>query len=169
MKRLRAAALVAALGLAGTPAEAQERPGPRIEAAAGWVGFADDGVVNEGMAGAGARWYVGPRLSLGPEFVFISGAEHHHLVVTGNVTLDARGPAADGRDRVTPFFVAGGGLFRTTESLPGGDYSSTEGAFTAGGGVRAPIGDRVSVGVDARIGWELHVRVNAVAAVRLGR
>ena len=31
------------------------------------------------------------------------------------------------------------------------------------------VGDRVTVGVDARIGWETHVRVNGVIGVRLGR
>lgn len=151
------------------PVAAQERPAPRLDGNVGWVGFADDGVVSEAMAGVAARWYVGPRISLGPELVFISGNNHHHFVVTGNLTFDVRGPSADGRERLTPFFVAGGGLFRTTESFPNGDYASTEGAITAGGGIRAPIGDRVSIGVDARIGWELHVRVNALASVRLGR
>lgn len=151
------------------PAAAQERPAFRLDGTVGWVGFADDGVVSETMAGAGARWYVGRRISLGPELVFIDGNNHHHLVVTANLTFDVRGPSADGRERLTPFVVAGGGVFRTTESFPDGEYSSTEGAFSAGGGLRAPIGDRVSIGVDARIGWELHVRVNALASVRLGR
>jgi len=31
---------------------AQDRPGSAVEFAAGWVGFADDGVVSEGVAGA---------------------------------------------------------------------------------------------------------------------
>ena len=45
----------------------------------------------------------------------------------------------------------------------------TEGAFTAGGGVRAFASDRVTVGIDARVGWELHLRVNGFVGVRLGR
>jgi len=43
---LRSFTLVALV--AGTAA-AQERPGPTVEIAAGWVGFADDGIVSEGM------------------------------------------------------------------------------------------------------------------------
>ena len=35
-----------------------------------------------------------------------------------------------------------------------------------GGGVRVAAGNRVTIGVDARIGWETHVRVNAVAGIR---
>lgn len=49
-----------------------------------------------------------------------------------------------------------------------GTFTSSEGALTAGGGVRAVLGDRVIIGVDARLGWEPHVRVNGVVGVRLG-
>ena len=38
-----------------------------------------------------------------------------------------------------------------------------------GGGVRALVGERVNVAIDARIGWELHLRVNGSIGVRLGR
>ena len=38
-----------------------------------------------------------------------------------------------------------------------------------GGGVRALVGDRVTVGVDARVGWELQLRLNGSIGVRLGR
>jgi hypothetical protein len=46
---------------------------------------------------------------------------------------------------------------------------ASEGAFTAGGGVRAYLGDRAFVGVDARVGWELHVRINGLVGISLGR
>ena len=48
-------------------AAAQGVPRPAAEFSAGWVGFADDGVVSEGMIGGSVRWYVTPRLSIGPE------------------------------------------------------------------------------------------------------
>jgi len=38
-----------------------------------------------------------------------------------------------------------------------------------GGGVRALVGDRVTIGIDARVGWELHVRVNGLVGLQLGR
>jgi hypothetical protein len=47
--------------------------------------------------------------------------------------------------------------------------SFNEGAFTAGGGVRALVGPRVFVGAEARVGWELHLRLNGIIGVRLGR
>ena len=148
---------------------AQERPAPVVEFAAGWLSFPDDGVVREAMVGGAARWYVSPRLGIGPEISYISGRNHSHFIATGNLTWDILSPAS-GRPRpVTPFLVAGGGLYQTREQFLVGPYRSGEGAFTAGGGIRARVGDRVTAGVDARIGWELHLRVNGLVGVRLGR
>lgn len=154
--------------LAGTAA-AQEHPPPAIEIGAGWMGFADDGIVSESFVEGTSRWYVSPRISIGPEVVYVNGSNHSHLIATGNVTFDLLSPA-NGRPRpVTPFLVAGGGLFHTRETFSSGEFTSTEGAFTAGGGVRASAGDRVVIGIDARVGWELHLRVNGFVGLRLGR
>jgi len=157
-----------AFGLVFLPvcAIAQDRPSPAAEFSAGWVGFADDGIVSEGMVGGAVRWYVSPRVGVGPEVLFIAGSNHSHFVLTGNVTVDLLSPV-NGRPRaITPFVLAGGGLFRTRETFRNGPFTSTEGAFTAGGGVRARPGDHVTFGVDARIGWELHLRVNGFVGVQ---
>ncbi len=151
------------------PVGAQDRPGPSIEFTAGWVGFADDGIVSEILLGGNVRWYLLPRISVGPEVTFIDGNGHSHLVVTGNVTFDLFSPANGRPSRVTPFVVIGGGLFQTRESLFTGTFTSREGAFTAGGGIKALVGSRVTVGVDARAGWELHLRIAGLIGVRLGR
>ncbi len=146
---------------------AQERPGPAAEFSAGWVGFPDDGeIVSEGMFGGTGRWYLSPRVSAGPEILWINGANHSHLVLTGNMTFDLLSPAAGKPRAVTPFIVVGGGMFQTHETFFNGDFTSTEGAFTVGGGLSARAGDRIIVGVDARLGWELHVRVNGFVGVQ---
>ena len=150
-------------------AAAQDRPGPAAEFAAGWVGFADDGIVSEGLVGGAARWYLLPRISVGPEVVYIHGDNHSHLIVTGNVTFDLFALTSGRPRQVTPFLVAGGGVFQTRESFFTQTFTSREGAFTAGGGVRALVTDRVTVGVDMRVGWELHLRVNGSIGLRLGR
>jgi hypothetical protein len=152
------------------PAAAQERPSPTLEFAAGALLFPDEGVVTEGFAGGAARFYILPRVALGPEVAFVQGDNHTHVMLTGNVTFDILGPV-NGRPRpLTPFLVAGGGLFRTSEPFPGNQtFTSAEGAFTAGGGLRVLAGERMSAGVEARVGWELHLRLNATVGVRLGR
>jgi hypothetical protein len=163
------AAVVLAAPLFAPIAAAQDHPSPALDLSAGWVGFGDDGIVGEGMVGAAGRFYLSPRLAIGPELLYIGGENHSHLVLTGNLTFDVIAPAAGRPPRVTPFLVLGGGMFQTRESFFGEDSTSTEGAFTAGGGVRAAVSSRVSVGVDARIGWEAHLRVNGVVGISLGR
>ena len=150
-------------------AGAQDRPGPSLELTAGWVGFADDGIVSETFVAGAGRWHLLPRISIGPEIVYIDGDNHSHLAVTGNLTFDMLAPKNGRPAPVTPFLVVGGGLFQTRESFPTGTFTSSEGAFTAGGGVRALVGNRVTVGVDARIGWELHLRVGGFIGLGLGR
>jgi hypothetical protein len=156
--------LLAALALVAAPlapgAAAQSLPGAAAELSIGWVGFADDGIVSETMVGGTVRFYLTPRVSVGPEVVYIKGSGHSHLMVTGNVTYDVLGPVR-GRPRlVTPYLVAGGGVFQTRDEFRGETFKSNEGAFTAGGGLRAVAEDHIIVGVEARVGWELHLRVN---------
>jgi hypothetical protein len=162
---------IIAIALMGIPhpAAARDRPAPAGELAAGALLFADDGIVTEGFVGGAARVYVLPRISVGPEIAFIRGENHSHLTFTGNVTFDLLRPVNGEPRSVTPFVVAGGGLFRTRERFPNEVFTSTEGAFTAGGGVRALVGKYLIVGAEARIGWELHIRLNGMVGVRLGR
>lgn len=162
------AALTLLGALAASPAAAQERPKLGADVSAGWVGFGDDGIVSEGLIGGAARFYLSPRISVGPEISYIQGQNHSHLVLTGNLTCDLLSPARGPRT-VTPFVVFGGGLFQTREQLFNGQYTSSEGAYTMGGGVRARAGTRGTIGVEARMGWEAHVRINALFGIQLWR
>jgi hypothetical protein len=158
---------VIAVASAGS-ATAQESPGPAIEMAAGALIFADDGRVTEGGIGGASRFYVSPRVSIGPEIVFVSGKQHTHLILTGNATFDLIRPV-NGTRRITPFLVAGAGMFHTRERFPNsGVFTHTEGAFTAGGGIRGLAGEHLFVGAEARVGWELHLRINGLVGIRFG-
>jgi len=146
-----------------TPAHARQQS-LALDAAAGWAGFADDGIAGEGLFGGAARWQLSPRVAIGPEVVYIQGDNHHHVVITGNFTFDVNPDGA-----VQPFFVAGGGVFQTQERFFDDAVTSSEGAFTVGGGVRGRVSDRVSLGIDVRLGWEPHIRIGGILSVRLGR
>ena len=151
------------------PAAAQDRPGPAVEFAGGALLFVDDATKTEPFAGAAARFYVTPRVSVGPEVAFSSGDNRSHLMVTGNVTLDLLDPVRGRPRAVTPFLVIGAGFFQTRERFfDDAIFNSGEGAFTAGGGVRARFGQRLVAGGEARFGWELHWRVNGFVGVQLG-
>ena len=167
---LPALALVIVLACPGaTSASAQDRPAPVVEAAAGALVFPDDGeAVREGFLGGAARFYLSPRVSIGPEVAFVSGDSHVHFMLTGNVTFDLLRPTGRRPRAFTPFVVVGGGLFQTRHEFAGASaFTHTEGAFTAGGGVRARVRDRVILGAEARVGWETHLRVNGFVGFTL--
>lgn len=164
----RIATVTTVLILSALPVSAQDRPSPALDIGAGWVGFADDGIVSELPVAAAARWYLTPRISIGPEVTFIAADSHSHQIVTGNLTFDFLAPR-NGAPRITPFIVIGGGLFRTSEAFANRPtFSATEGAFTVGGGLRVPLNDRVAAGMDARMGWEPHVRLTGFISIGLG-
>src|SRR5262245_41729278 len=153
---------------AAGPAEAQNnRPAPVGEFAAGVLMFPDEGVVTEGFVGGAGRFYLSPRISVGPEVAYISGDRHSHTMLTGNMTFDFLRPENGQQRPVTPFVVVGGGLFRSRYIFPENEvFTHNEGAVTAGGGVRARMGSRIVGGVEARMGWETHIRLNGFIGVR---
>ena len=144
--------------------DAQQRRGA-VEGFGGWAGFIDDSTKHHGLLGGTARFYLTPRLAFGPEFATMwgPGADHDHML-TGNLTVDLRSPATPGTtSRWTPYLVVGGGFFQHRDRFLQGPFTSTEPAFTFGGGIRAYVTDRVYVAPDVRIGWELHLRAGAGA------
>lgn len=182
--------VVVALGIvcaAGGPATAQPATAPHaatdqsasaqtqrtapamvLEGAAGWAGFGDEGIIHHTLIGAAWRGYVTRRISLGPELQFMAGpGSDRDLILTGNVMVDLLARTAGRPRRTTPYVVLGAGLFRHSNRFPAGTFSSTEGAFTAGVGLRTWVNDRVYVAADARLGWEPHMRVAALVGVAL--
>jgi hypothetical protein len=159
MKALVFALLIVALAEA---APAQDHQRGAVEVVGGWAGFVDDEVINHGLVGGSARWNVSPRVTIGPELVYMIGpVDDRDLILTGNLTFDL-----SSNHSLTPFFVAGAGLFHHSDTVGFGSFSSTEGAFTAGGGVRFVIGERFYVAPEARLGWELHTRLSVSAGWR---
>ena len=166
MNRLLTVAL-ALLAVPVVPAFAQqssERPAPALEIIGGYAGFVDDATIDHAVIGGSARIYLSPRISVGPEIVYMRGpADDRDLFFTGNLTFDILSPRPD--RRVAPFLVGGGGFFRGSYSIGPQPFSYLEGAFTAGGGLRAPISDRWYALGEYRIGWELHQRVTGGVGV----
>ena len=163
-----------ATAVSATALAAQEVAAPRppsvVELSGGWAGFGDEGVINHGLFGAGARFYLSRRFSLGPELVYMVGpGQDRDLMLTGNLWVDLLAPTPAKPRRTTPFLVVGGGWFHHSDAFASGTFSSSEGAFTAGVGIRGWVSERVSLGVDARLGWEPHLRVAGTVGVALKR
>ena len=150
---------------AAVPAGAQ--PAVAVEGLAGVAAFVDDNPIGHSVFGAAARVQVGARHGVGPEVIYMRGPRFDRdWFFTFNYTFDFM-PQGDGhpRRRVNPFLVAGGGYMRHQDQFSG-RFSSGEGAFTAGGGARVWLTDRVYASGDVRMGWEPHIRINGGVGVR---
>jgi hypothetical protein len=147
---------------------AQPRPAAAVEFTAGYAGFVDDAMIDHGVFGGALRVHLSPRVSVGPELVYMAGPDgDSDLFLTGNLTFDVIAPRPS--SRVTPFLVIGGGVMRHTHRIGPLSFSSSEGAVTGGAGVRAWVGERVYLASEFRIGWELHYRLTGSVGVTLGR
>jgi hypothetical protein len=145
------------VGVWGSGDASAQAPRPiAIEATAGWAGFVDDATRHHTLVGVGARVPVGRRISVGPEVFLTNGSTEHDLFVLGSVWIDL-GPSPEVAP-VVPYVVLGAGYMRHDQRFGRQRFISGEGSFSAGGGVRARVSDRVYVGGDVRIGWELHLR-----------
>ena len=165
----RLAGLTLALAAASSlPARAQTRPAPVVEVTGGGAEFLYESVLKHGLVGAGARIYLWPRLSVGPELTYMIGpGNDRDLFVTGNLIFDVLSPRAGTSRRVTPFLLAGAGLMRHSNQFSGRSFSATGGAATMGLGGRAWVNRRTFVAMDARLGWEPHLRLAATVGVAL--
>lgn len=154
------------------PAAAQSSggdPSPfAVEVQGGWIGFADESVVNHGMIGAALPIAVGRRLSVGPEVVYAIGpGSRRELFVTGNVWVTLATVSHEGGVSFSPFLVGAGGLMRHSNRFGTRDFSSTEPTASAGVGLRIAGSDRWYVAPEWRFGVELHMRVSVSVGVRL--
>ena len=166
MKRFTGLLAAVLFSAAASAAHAQPSQGTAgaVEFSAGYAGFMDDATIDHATFGGAARFYITRRLAIGPEIQYMRGPRSDRdLFVTGNLTFDVLGNR--GGSRLTPFLVVGGGLMRHSDRFANQTFASSEGAFTAGGGVRVRVSERVTVGADARCGWEPHCRIAGAIGV----
>jgi hypothetical protein len=154
---------------------AQEKPPPIIEVVVGRSGFVDEVWDYFTTIGGGARWFVEPRLAIGPEVAYLTGEpdglEASHLSVTGNITFDF---LRDGKERrVVPYVVASGGYLRQKTLVGRGPqtpglqpFVSSEATVSGGVGARFALGSRVFVAPEFRLGWEPETRIGVIVGIR---
>jgi opacity protein-like surface antigen len=160
------ATAVVSLG-AAAHANAQERPWI-VDGSIGYAGFVDDSTKNFFVFGGALRKQVTPRISLGPELILMAGGDSSTdrvVMLTGNVVFDFYPTHGAGARMVTPFLVGGVGGFWLRDQVGTGPFWSSDPAFTAGGGIRARLADRVSAVAEYRLGWELHHRLTGSLSV----
>ena len=155
--------IVLALVGSGTASYAQETPSRlAVDVSGGHSAFADEIPVGHFTIGGGVRWSLTPRVSVGPEVVFMRGpGDDRDVFLTGKVIVDFM-PAR----LVSPYFVADAGAMLHSDQFPRGPYWSREGAVSAGGGARINVSPGLSIAPEFRIGWEPHIRIGVLVTWR---
>lgn len=147
------------------PAAAQVKPSPIIEVAGGASGFVDEVWDFFTTVGAGVRIFLTPRVAVGPEALYMIGAdETSNLTLTANVTFDLL--SGDAPRKLMPYIAAGGGYLRQRTLVGGGPGSTslepfvaTDATVSGGAGVRIALGDRVFIAPEFRMGFEPTTRI----------
>jgi hypothetical protein len=154
--------VVVLLGFA-TSALAQETPSRlAVDFSGGYAAFVDESPIGHFTLGGGVRWQLTPRVSVGPDVVFMRGpGDDRDIFLTGKVVVDFM------PDRqLSPFVVADGGAMFHGDRFVTGSFWTKEGAVSGGGGVRINVSPHVSIAPEFRIGWEPHLRFGATVTWR---
>ena len=159
------AAVVAAFGVASPDVAVAQSPAtPNLTLGVGHADFLDDGRIGHTSFGVGAEWVVVPRLTLGPEVLYMVGpGDDRDTFVLGV----ARIGILPFTSRVVPFFTIGAGLISHSDRYGSQSYRSTEGAWIGGGGVRINASSRIFIAPELTIGWEPHIRASVSVGIRL--
>jgi len=153
---------IGAVIVTGVPAAARAQAAPRpalVEGGAGFAQFMDDSPINHSVFDGGGRIYVSRRVAIGPEVTVMFGPGiDRDFFLTGNATIDLVDPSGP-HAKAVPYVVGGAGFIRTTLPTGAGSFTSSEGAFTVGAGVRIAPANAWYVAPEFRFGWELHWRL----------
>ena len=142
---------------------AQETPSRlAVDFSGGYAAFVDESAINHFTLGGGVRWQLTPKVSVGPDVVFMRGpGDDRDIFLTGKVIVDFMPNRL-----VSPFVVADGGAMFHGDRFVTGSFWAKDGAVSGGGGVRINVSPRVSIAPEFRIGWESHFRIGTMVIWR---
>ena len=142
------------------------RPKAEIRLTGGASGFtADDGRILHGVAGGSFRVYVTRRVSIEPEFLYMTNNPNDRDYLA---QVSAAYDFGDSGKRFVPYVVAGAGVLRHRSQFFGADFdtgqprvfdtSYTSLAVSAGGGVKMFLTKRLFIAPEGRVGYQPSVR-----------
>jgi len=149
-------------------AQDEDRPRPKAEirltgGASGFTG--DDGEIPHGVAGGSFRVYVTRRVSIEPEFLYMTNNPNDRDYL-GQVSVAY--DFGDSGKRFVPYVVAGAGVLRHRSQFFGNDFdtgqprvydtSYTSVAVSAGGGVKMFLTKGLFIAPEARVGYQPSLR-----------
>jgi len=135
-----------------------------VEGGVAYAGHLVETTSDWSTLGGGVRWFVSPRLAIGPEITRMSGpGVDRSLSVTGNLTFDLRSRGSATR-AVTPYIIVGGGWMHSRTEV-GTMRTHNDGAATAGIGLRIAPSIRWFIAPEYRLSW--HWRLGVQVGVRV--
>jgi hypothetical protein len=154
------------------PAVAQDqdedspRPKAEIRLTGGASGFtSDDKRILHGVAGGSFRIYVTRRVSIEPEFLYMTNNPNDRDYLA---QVSAAYDFGDSSKRFVPYVVAGAGVLRHRSQFFGVDFdtrqprvfdtSYTSLAVSAGGGVKMFLTKRLFIAPEGRVGYQPSLR-----------
>lgn len=151
------------------PAQEEDHPRPKAEirltgGASGFTG--DDGEIPHGVVGGSFRIYVTRRVSIEPEFLYMTNSPNDRDYLT---QVSAAYDFGDSGKRFVPYVIAGAGVLRHRSQFFGVDFfgtglprvydtSYTSLAVSAGGGVKMFLTKRLFVAPEGRVGYQPSLR-----------
>jgi hypothetical protein len=134
-----------------------------VKLIAGAAAFLDESTpLDHFVIGAAGAIDLSPRLHLEPQFLYMDGPESDRdITLTGNISYDilvAKNSAL--------YLVGGGGLLRHTEDFASGSFSSYDGTFSGGIGIRFDLSENLFVAPEFRIGFEPLIQILGSAGFR---
>ena len=137
------------------------------EVVGGYTGFPDESMVDHAVAGGSVRYQLSPRVSIGPELVYMVGpGADRDLLLMGTMWIHfMQRPDGDRAGSVNPFMVIGGGLMRHSNRYGASEFSHVGGAFSGGAGARVWISERAYALGEYRMGSGMHIRMTGGVGV----
>jgi hypothetical protein len=123
-----------------------------LRGSGGWIGFADDSLINHALAGVSLRIRLTKGLGVEPEVSYLVGpGEDRDIVFMPVVSYEF------GSKRVKPYVLGGAGVLWHRDSFLR-SYSSPALHASGGFGVRTQVTDRWSVSPEFRAGLYFHLQ-----------
>jgi len=128
-----------------------------LRTSGGWIGFADDGIINHYLVGASLRISVTGSLGVEPEVTYMVGpGEDRDVVVAPVVSWEF------GKKKVRPYVLGTVGVLWHRDQFNWG----TDVIASGGVGVRTQINPRWSISPEFRMGMSPHLEAKVALAYR---
>lgn len=128
-----------------------DQPSRDLKLVLGTSAFLDEEIpFDHFIAGASMRFGLTKRLSVEPQFLYMSGpGSDRDYTLIGNISYDLMKSS-----RYELYVVGGAGLIRHSEDFQRGTFSTNEWTSNGGLGVRLFITDQFFIAPEFRFGWE---------------